>query len=298
MKYRILIIIISLISQVSFAQTDFQSEFAKLCKINDTISQKKILTKWEKQNPKDAELYTSYFNYYFLKSKKEVIALTTEKPKGEGLILKDSLNQTAGYLGSQIYYDESNFNKSIEYINKGIGYFPNRLDMRFGKIYVYGVTENWKDFTTEIIKTVEYSNTNKNQWTWTNNEPVENPKDFFLGNIQSYVYQLYNTGNDSLLKNMREISETILKYYPNNIESLSNISVTYLLNKEYDKALKPLLRAEKLDPKDYIVLGNIAQAYKLKGDKKKSIEYYKKTAKYGDEKTKKYANEQITELKK
>lgn len=298
MKNKVLIVIISLMSQLSFTQTDFQSEFIKLCKTNDTISQKKLLTRWEKQNSKDAELYTSYFNYYFLKAKKEVITLTTKEPKGEGLILKDSLNKTAGYLGSQIYYDEIDFNKSIAYINKGIAYFPNRLDMRFGKIYVLGLRENWKDFTTEIIKTIEYSNTNNNQWTWTNNKLVENPKDFFLENVQSYIYQLYNTGNDALLKNIREISETILKYYPNSVESLSNISVTYLLNKEYDNALKPLLKAEKLAPKDYIVLGNIAQAYKLKGNKKKAIEYYEKTAKYGNEKNKKFAKEQLRKLKK
>jgi len=297
MKNKILSIIISLISQICFAQTDFQSEFTKLCETNDTISQKKLLVKWEKQSPKDAELYTSYFNYYFLKSRKEVLALTTNEPNGEALILKDSLNQTAGFLRSQIYYDNTLFKKGIEYINLGIEYFPNRLDMRFGKIYVLGTQENWKEFTDGIIKAVEYSSKNMNKWTWTNNEPVENPKDFFLENVQSYIYQLYNTGNDGLLVNMRQISETILKYYPNNIESLSNISVTYLLNKEYDKALKPLLKAEKINPKDYIVLGNISQAYKLKGNKEMAIKYYEKVLKYGDKKTKNYAKEQIMELK-
>ena len=71
-----------------------------------------------------------------------------------------------------------------------------------------------------------------------------------------------------------------------------------MLQKQYDKALGPLLKAEKLNPKDYIVLSNIAQAYKLKGDSKNAIKYYELTSKYGDEQAKKYAEGQIDELKK
>ena len=71
-----------------------------------------------------------------------------------------------------------------------------------------------------------------------------------------------------------------------------------MLQKQYDKALEPLLKAEKLNPKDYIVLNNIAQAYKLKGDTKNAIKYYELTIKYGDEQAKKYAQGQIDELKK
>lgn len=96
---------------------------------------------------------------------------------------------------------------------------------------------------------------------------------------------------------MKRIAETVLKYYPDHIESLSNLSIVYLLQKQYDKALEPLLKAEKLDPKDYIVLSNIAQAYKLKGDNKNAIKYYQLTIKHGDEQAKKYARGQIDELK-
>jgi tetratricopeptide (TPR) repeat protein len=70
------------------------------------------------------------------------------------------------------------------------------------------------------------------------------------------------------------------------------------LSGEYDKGLEPLLKAESINPEDYIVLSNIAQGYKLKGDKNKAIEYYKKTIEYGDEQAKAIARQQIEELKK
>jgi tetratricopeptide (TPR) repeat protein len=285
-----------LYSQISFSQ-DYQSEFQKYCQTNDTINQLNVLTKWKSEKPKDAELFTSYFNYHFMKSKQQVLALTTNEPNGERLVLKDSLSQTAGYLGSQIYYDKTELKKGFDKIDEGIKLYPNRLDMRFGKIYALGQIPDWTNFTLEIIKTINYSTKNNNNWTWSNNEKYDGNEKEFLLDIQDYQYQLYNTGNDDLLKNMQEIANEVLKYYPNHVESLSNLSVTYLLTGEYDKGIEPLLKAEKLNPKDYIVLGNIAQGYKLKGDKKKAIEYYEKTAAFGDERAKEFAKQQITELK-
>ena len=122
-----------LISQIGFSQ-DYQSEFQKYCQTNDTINQLKVLTKWKSENPNDAELYTSYFNYHFMKSRQEILVMSTNEPNGENLVLKDSLNQTAGFLGSEIHYDQTEFNKGLNIIDKGIELYPDRLDMRFGKI--------------------------------------------------------------------------------------------------------------------------------------------------------------------
>ena len=279
---------------------NYQDDFQKYFQTNDTINQLKTLTKWEKSNPKDAELFTSYFNYYFNKSRDEILVLEAgDPPEGEKyLTLSDSAGNYAGFMGSQINYDNSCLKKGLDKISEGISLYPNRLDMRFGKIYVLGQIKDWNSFTKEIIKTIDYSTINDNQWTWTNNEKQKDGKDFLLSSLQDYQVQIYNTGNDDLLLHMREIANEVLKYYPNHIESLSNLSVTYLLTGEYDKGIESLLKAEIINPEDYIVLSNIAQGYKLKGDKEKAIEYYEKTIEYGDKKAKAYAKKQIDELKK
>ncbi|MCF2874320.1 MULTISPECIES: tetratricopeptide repeat protein [unclassified Tenacibaculum] len=285
------------IVQIGFSQ-EYQTEFLKHLKANDTINQLKVLTKWESINPKDPELYTSYFNYYFMKSQQEVLMMSSNRTAAESLVLKDSLNQTAGYIESKIHYDQIELEKAFHKISEAIELFPNRLDMRFGKIYALGEVLDWKNFTSEIIKTIKYSITNNNNWTWTNNEKYNSTTDEFLLDIQNYQLQLYNTGEVELLNNMREIAEEILKHYPNHIQSLSNLSITYLLTDQYDKAIEVLLKAEKIDPKDHIVLANIAQGYKLKGNKNKAIEYYKKTIEFGDQNAKEYAKQQIIELRK
>jgi len=302
MKRQVTVLIwgLTLLLSQTYGQ-DFKQQFSDLVSRKDTIGQLKLLQKWEKSKNDDPELYVAYYNHYVMKGMTEQITLGNN-PKGENVLQIMNTDSTkkepVGYIYGDTYYNTKLVNKGFEYIDKGIDKYPTRLDMRFGKIYMLGKTEKYEKFTQEIIKTIDYSDLIKNKWTWTDNKPVDDPEKFMLSAVQDYVLQLYNTENDALLDNMKRIAETVLKYYPNHVESLSNLSIVYLLKKEYDKALDPLLKAEKIDSKDFIVLSNIAQAYKLKGDYKKAIEYYELTEKYGDDEAKKYAKKQIEQLKK
>ncbi|HEY4788774.1 MAG TPA: tetratricopeptide repeat protein [Bacteroidales bacterium] len=302
MKKQIIIgFILTILIHTINGQPTLKQQFDELVKNKDTTGQKNLLIKWENSNHNDPELYVAYFNYFVNKSRKEVIRID-KNPNGDKVLSimdKDSSKkEPVGYLYGDTYYEPEFLKKGFSYIDIGISKYPSRLDMRFGKTYMYGQLQDYENFTNEIIKTIDYSNTIHNQWTWSENKPVDNPMNFMLSAIQDYQYQLYNTGDNRLLPDMKRIAEKVLTYYPNHVESLSNLAVVYLLNNEYDKALVPLLKAEKLAPQDYIVLSNIAQSYKLKGDKNNAIKYYEKVVICGDDQAKEYAKQQINELKK
>jgi len=287
MKYILLVLIAFLIANPVYSQS-FKEQFNELKTNQDTTRLLELLQKWESTNPEDPELYVAYINYFMMKSN-DIVHKYENNPKEDSsqLMTKIEFNQI-----------QENLNNGLNYIEKGIIKFPSRLDMRFGKIYVLGQLEDYENFTNEIIKTIDYSAVIDSKWLWTDNKPFEDPLNNMLGSVQEYVMQLYNTENDSLLDNMRRISETVLKYYPEHIESMSNISVVCLLKKEYDKGLEVLFKAEKIAPEDYIMLANIAQAFKLKGDNINSIKYYEKVIQFGNEQAKAFAKEQIKELEK
>lgn len=284
-------------STVVFAQTNYE-RFIKLFEANDTTKVKSLLAEWENTNPNDPELYASAISFYFLTSKEEIISLSPEQSSKEGFQLTDSTGKIVAYINSNLGYNPDKVSKAIKYANTGIAKFPNRLDIRFGKTYLLQQIGDHENFTKEIITIIEYSQVNKNNWLWTGNKKQEDGEDFMLGTIQTYLKQLYDTEDDNLLLNMIQIGETTLKYYHNAIEILSTTSVALLLTKNYDKAIEYLKQAEKLNPQDYIVLNNIAQGYKLKGDKLNAIKYYELTEKYGDEQAKLQARQNIEELKK
>jgi len=296
MKTILLLLTIILLANLVLGQSYYE-KFQILSKENDTTKIKNLLREWEKANLNDPELYTSAINFYFSNSKQMIASLNREQTGKESLQLNDSTGKVAGYLNSNSDYRSDQLALAFNYINKGIEKFPNRLDMRFGKCYVFGQIADYDGFTSEIIKTVEYSTTIKNNWLWTNNKKLGNAEIFMLKTIQSYLKQLYDTENDSLLENIKRIGEATIKYYPTNIEILSTTAVANMLTKNYDIALAYLKQAEKINPKDFIILNNIAQGYKLKGDKTNAIKYYELTEKYGDDQAKQQARKIIKELK-
>lgn len=293
----ITVLFFTFFSTLLFAQTNYE-KFIKLFKANDTTKVKSLLAEWENTNPNDPELYASAISFYFLTSKEEIISINTEPKSKEGFQLTDSTGKVVAFLNSNLGYNPDKVSKAITYVNTGVAKFPNRLDIRFGKCYLLQQIEDYDNFTKELIRLIEYSQVNKNNWLWTNNKKQEDGEDFMLGTIQTYLKQLYDTEDDNLLPNMIQVGEATLKYYPNAIEILSTTSVALLITKNYDKAIEYLKQAEKLNPTDFIVLNNIAQGYKLKGDKANAIKYYELTEKYGDERAKQEARQNIKELNK
>jgi tetratricopeptide (TPR) repeat protein len=291
------ILLLTTFSTLVFGQTNYE-KFKKLFKTNDTTKIKSLLTEWEKTNPNDPELYTSAINFYFSNSKEEIISLDREQKSKQSIQFTDSTGKIAGYINSNWGYNPDKLSKAIKYANTGIEKFPDRLDIRFGKSYLLGQIGDYENFTKEIIRAIEYSQVNKNNWQWTENKRQEDGENFMLETIQSYLKQLYDTEDDNLLPDMIQIGEATLKYYHSNVEILSTTSVALMLTKNYDKAIEYLKQAEKLNPKDFIVLNNIAQGYKLKGDTANAIKYYELTEKYGDEQAKEQARQNIKDLKK
>ncbi|MCU0240215.1 MAG: hypothetical protein MUC29_12305 [Pyrinomonadaceae bacterium] len=280
-KIFLLVTFIFCFSQIIFSQ-NYNQQFKELsAKKNTEAEQLKLLQTWEKANSNDSELYVAYFNYYIRKSRSEVLSIS---PNASGLS-----------LGGQITYEEKGLKLALDYINKGIEKFPNRLDMRFGKTYLLGENQDYKAFTDEIVKTIDYSNVNKNQWLWMENKAVENPQKFMLDSIQDYVVQLFDAG-DEYANNIKIVAETVLKHYPNSVENLSNLAIYHLIKDEFDKALVPLLKAEKLAPQDVIVLNNIAMCYRGLKDKPNTVKYLNLIIKYGNEDQKADAREKIKEL--
>lgn len=146
MKLRIILALIC-VNNLTFGQ-NYLEKFKKFSAEKDTIQQLKILKEWESKNANDPELYTSYFNYYFSKSKTEVISINKNSNGKEGYQLKDSIGNVAGYIQPNNSYSNKYAKQGLEYIEKGILKFPKRLDMRFGKTYVLGEHENFAEFTT------------------------------------------------------------------------------------------------------------------------------------------------------
>lgn len=297
MKKALLLTIAIAISPVLFAQ-DFRTEFEKAAEAQDTTKMKTLLAQWEEADSNDPELYTYGFNYYLYMAQEEIMSITPEKTSDDAYAIKDSLDQTVGYMGTTVIHDAAIIDKAIAHLDRGIALHPNRLDMHFGKIYVLGEQMEWDRYTEAILQAIRRSAINDNQWLWSYGEPLDDPKISFLSSIQDYQVDMIKAINDKAFPRMQTIAEEILKHYPDDVVSMSNLSNIYGATGQDERALEILLKAETIDPDDVIVLLNIAQSYVDLGDKDKAIEYYKKVKTKDEPQAVDFAKEKIKELKK
>lgn len=282
---------------LTFAQ-DFKKEFHDKFQTRDYKFEdvKTILDNWKSKSSNDVDYYIASFNFYFTESQKEIIQLAVEAPDDdrEALVLKDSLGNSTGYMYAQIMSNDSLFALSQKTIDEGIKLFPNRLDLRFGKIHTLGKYEKFEEFTTEIIKTIEYSKKIKHQWLWANNVKQDDSEDFFIDAVQRYQNTLYQLELD---ENMKKIAKKMYETFPNSVFTISSYGVTFLIENKNEEALNLYKKAEKIAPNDTIVLNNIGLIYERLGDIEQAKKYYKKILSVGDDKSKALAQKRLDQLK-
>lgn len=275
---------------------DFGADFYAAFQAGDTLKQKEILDRWHASPQADAEYYAAAFNYYVSRAERQMLEMGDTPRNEESLmILSDSLSsdEPVGYIYETTFYDPALMQRAYAAVREGIARYPERLDLRFGMIYMYGQTQDWETFTAEIVQTVNYGARIQNAWTWSLNEKLVDPKEFMLSSIQDYQMQLFDYAGENGPGNMKRIAEAILKHYPDEVVSLSNLGIALLNEFDNKGALKQFEKAHMIDPNDVIVIANLAYTWKELGDKQKAIDYYRLMGQLGDEYDKEYAEEQI-----
>ena len=297
MKLRSLLLLIATTITLSLSSQDYETQFIRAFQSNDTTQMLQTLKQWEKSNPNDAELLTAYLNYYFLRSQYTTMQMALQEPHVEYLVMFDSINNRNIYLYEEVNYNLDTLDKGIAYIDKAIELYPNRLDLYFGKAYLLADSKQWQRHFQTLNDILKQNNGDASTWLWSKNKPIEDAEEFFISNIQEYLYYLFETGIDSLMPNIREVSLQLSKQYPQRVEPLDNIASTYLMLEDVDNALIWFKKAEAIAPTDFIVLANTARLYEIKGDNANAIIYYLKIQNNGDEQEKAFATERIQNLK-
>jgi tetratricopeptide (TPR) repeat protein len=247
----------------------------------DTVQVRTLLRLWQRTSPEDPQLYVAAFNFYFIRSQHQVVVLEQAPLGDSSYTVKDSGGNPRGYLNPHIDYDPQRLRAAFEWIDNGIRRFPDRLDMWMGKAHALRQTENYDSFLIVMQRVLNRSVDNKNQWLWNNDKRLESGRDFLLGRMQAYLRGFYESERVDLMPVMSKLGEAVIRVYPEEVEVLSMTAVSLLLQKQYAKAIAYLRRAERIRPRDVVVLNNLAEAYRESGDKDASKRYLKLVESYG-----------------
>ncbi|MES2847459.1 MAG: tetratricopeptide repeat protein [Bacteroidota bacterium] len=253
----------------------------------------KYLEKWQKEQPKDPEMFIAFSNFYFSKSHNEIVRLDTKPGKENNFEMTDSAGNK-GYMYSEIYFTDSLITKAYNYLSMALLHNPSRLDIYFGQAYMLQETKNYTAQSLRIINIINKFYTTPTGWLWTDNKPCENMPDLFTGSIYRYCTGFFKAEQDSLVI---AVSDAMIKVFPKDVRFYSMAGSSYAANKKYREAVSYYEKAIAIDPKDVIVLHNLAYVSMLLPDKEKAMLYYNEILKYGNEEDKEEAKKRIQELK-
>jgi tetratricopeptide (TPR) repeat protein len=298
MKQLLLAVLLVILPSVLIAQC-YKSDFEKAFHDGNEEEVTTLLAKWNNARPEDPEMFVAHFNYYYRKSRQELIGMGTQPGKGDNLaLLKQNSNEPAGYMYNQIVYDDSLFQLAQYYIGQGIERNPNRLDMHFGRLYSLREAGFLEEHVDGILNVIDVHSKNNGAWLWTDDESVPDAEKVFKGSIQDYNHALFNLSDAPYSTGIEKISLRMMELYPDDIENYSNVGVCRLIEEKYDAALEMFLKAHKLNSGDAIVLSNLAYTHVQLGEKRKAIHYYEEVVRVGDGEMVEFAKSEIEKLKK
>ena len=276
------------------------SAFLKLLRSKDTAAQRVFLAQWAGIGQQDPEFYVCYANYYTNLAKKEVINMTTMPPAAgeESFTINDSVGNVVGYLRSTTVMDAELSAQSLVWLNKGIARFPQRLDLLFGKVYLFGKLLQYDSFGITLLSAIEKSVDNQFAWQWSKGVALQDGKQFLFSTCQDYIAQLFNAEDSSALLWIEPISLALLEIDPKNVPCTSNLAVSNMMLQRWDEALVHLGKAHALDPKDDIVLANMGYCNLQLRNKAQAKKYYSLLKKSEEPQYQALAKEMLQEVKR
>ena len=300
MKKSIVLFFILLVSFRIFA--DYKSEYDNLLSARNLEGIAALLPKWEKAEPKNPELYIAYFNYYLLKGQRSTHSLDTyKKDNSNSLALVDQkTNKIAGYLNNNIWYEKEDVDKALSYLEKGLKFGKNRLDMYFGRIHILGEIGEYEKQSQKIIEVLKLGKQINHKWLWSMNEviPSSEGERIFLVSINDYYKALIQKSSPQSLSAAEKACVAQLKLYPKDVEVHNYLALAYIGQGKIQEALNVLLKADKLAKEDYTILFNMASCYETLKQYDKAKECYLRIKKNPDKQVQDMADQKLSELKK
>jgi tetratricopeptide (TPR) repeat protein len=289
--------VLTFVSAAAIAQ-DYRAVYQEL------LTQKKYdallvhLQEWEKSEPKNPEMFIAYFNYYINLGATSGISIDKDrKGSGETLQITDpETGEIMGYFNDSISYDVEKVKKGVEYLDKGLSYTPDRLDMHFGKIHILNTISDYHNAGKELFDTIVLSKKIHNAWLWSNNEKISEGEKFFLNNILDYYQTWLEVRTETAFNQIIVCAKKQIELYPKNIFAYNVLAVQYSMKQDYPNALEQFLYAKSIDGTDCVVLINIGILYARMNNITKSIENFEQVLEYGNEDEKEYAQQMLEQL--
>ncbi len=154
---------------------------------------------------------------------------------------------------------------------------PPRLDLRFDLARLYQDLGDFEAQYAILSQAVQYADKNRKKLEWADGEDLpERSSELIPEVLQECAVHYFDRKDPEDDEKALRLMRLSITYFPNHPYAYNSIAIYFFNKKDWPRTLKYFLIANQKDPRDGLVLGNIACLLGEMGKKEDAKIYWRK----------------------
>lgn len=236
---------------------------------------RKFLDEGAATHADNPDYYAAAANY---ECKAASALLISTKPAAKGdLVLTDK--KTGKPVGSISLGGENSPEippKAVKILEEGIKRFPWRADIALGLANLQFKSDNPKACTATLLGLLATAQKDHSALRWMGDAPLPAPAQKFIPNsVYDYCAKLYKLDTPDTDACCRQLCGELVRDYPGNPKPLNLLAALASSDHKPEESLQWLQKAHAADPKDALVLMNLAETSRKLGKTNEAVAAWK-----------------------
>jgi len=261
------------------AEQDYAARFKELRERKADAQIEPLLNEWREKRPNDPDAWITSANYYF---NQRQVMISRKKPQKGDFSLTDKTGKQAGSISFES--DEAATKRAADLLQQATTKFPDRLDIWCGLAFVYQESGDFDSEFSTLQRMVSYARDHLAQLRWLNGENLPEPADHFIPRkLHSYGMYYEKKENPEDDKRFLKIATFAAEQFPGHPYAFNDVALYYSIAGDNAKTREWLEKANRINPKDTLVLMNLGQICSKLGDNRDARKWYQEVLKVDPE---------------
>ena len=258
------------------AEQDYAARFKELHDRKAEAEIEPLLEEWREKKPNDPDAWITSANYYF--NQRQVMISTKKPEKGDFVVSDPKTGKTAGSISFE--QNKGSVNRAAELLQEATKKFPNRLDIWCGLAFIDQESGNFDAELSTLRDMVAYARDHATELKWLKGENLPQPPDQFIPE-KLHSYGLYYEKKENPKDDNRflEIAKFSAEQFPNHPYAFNDVAMYFSVIGDNAKTREWLERANRIDPKDTLVMMNLGHICSKLGDNRGARKWYEEVIK-------------------
>ena len=258
------------------AEQDYAARFKELHDRKAEAEIEPLLNEWREKKPNDPDAWITSANYYF--NQRQVMISTKKPQKGDFSLTDKKTGKQAGSISFEA--DKAAIKRAAELLQEATAKFPDRLDIWCGLAFIYQESGDFDSELSILQKMVAYARDHSTQLKWLKGEPLKEPADQFVPKkLHSYGLYYEKKENPEDDKRFLNIAMLAAEQFPNHPYAFNDVAMYFSVIGDNAKTREWLERANRIDPKDTLVMMNLGHICSKLGDSRGARKWYEEVIK-------------------